>query len=525
MAVTKSVAQPLHKFSVSPYRRIVPDKNGVLTLSGYGISVKVDRGHLVADDGIGRDRHFAKLARVNHGLNRLVLIGEDGFISLAALRWLSDQKASFVMLDRNGSVLCTTGPVRSSDARLRRIQARADESDLGFRIAQELIRLKLVGQERVAREKLCDMETAKTVASFQSLLSQATTIEDIRICEARAAAAYWRGWHPVEARFPQKDILRVPEHWRIFGSRTSPLSSFSPRVAINPINAMLNYLYAVLEAETSLALRTMGLDPGMGFLHADYEKRESLSCDLMEAVRPEVDAFLFDWINRSPLNRDWFFEQRDGNCRLMASLAAKLSSTAPTWRQAVAPLAEWLARTLWEESPKMSGHRAPSSRLTQRAKRLAHGSKLSQQLKPSVKPPKLCITCGAPILHTGIYCRICNAKASKVSGKVAADLGRKAALSATSQAKRTASSKRHMEGRKGWIAANQPAWLDHSFYVEKIQPLLAGLTSSSIASAIGVSLGYADDIRKGKVHPHARHWLTLAVLVGIDGLATDVDLM
>lgn len=101
-------------------------------LSGYGISVKVDRGHLIVDDGIGRDRHFAKLARVNHGLNRLVLIGEDGFISLAALRWLADQKASFVMLDRNGSVLCTTGPVRSSDARLRRMQARADESDLGF---------------------------------------------------------------------------------------------------------------------------------------------------------------------------------------------------------------------------------------------------------------------------------------------------------------------------------------------------------------------------------------------------------
>jgi hypothetical protein len=48
-------------------------------------------------------------------------------VSLAALRWLADQDAAFVMLDRDGSVLATTGPVRSSDAKLRRAQALAIE--------------------------------------------------------------------------------------------------------------------------------------------------------------------------------------------------------------------------------------------------------------------------------------------------------------------------------------------------------------------------------------------------------------
>src|SRR5262249_37821130 len=153
-------------------------------------------------------------------------------------------------------------------------------------------------------------------------------------------------------------------------------------------------------------------DPGMGFLHVDNERRDSLACDLMEVVRPNVDAFLFDWVSRVPFKRDWFFEQRNGNCRLIGYFAANLSETAPTWRLAVAPIVEWLARTLWEQSPKMIGHHPPANRLTQSTKRSAHGG---EPALPSLRPmshQNLCRTCGAPIMHKGIYCRLCNAEAS-----------------------------------------------------------------------------------------------------------------
>jgi CRISPR/Cas system-associated endonuclease Cas1 len=113
--------------------------SGIVTLFGYGISVRVDHGHLLVEDGIGTDRRHARLARVGHGLRRLVVIGSDGMISLAALRWLADQDAAFVMLDRDGSVLATTGPVRPSDARLRRAQALAHLSGAALRITRELI--------------------------------------------------------------------------------------------------------------------------------------------------------------------------------------------------------------------------------------------------------------------------------------------------------------------------------------------------------------------------------------------------
>jgi len=64
-------------------------------------------------------------------------------VSLAALRWLADQKAAFVMLERDGSVLAVTGPVRPSDARLRRAQALANHSGAALQIARELITQKM----------------------------------------------------------------------------------------------------------------------------------------------------------------------------------------------------------------------------------------------------------------------------------------------------------------------------------------------------------------------------------------------
>jgi CRISPR/Cas system-associated endonuclease Cas1 len=97
-------------------------------------------------------------------------------VSLAALRWLADQDASFVMLERDGSVLATTGPVRSSDAKLRWAQSLANSNGAGLRIARELISKKLTGQEQVARNKLLDSITADTIARFKDELPQADRV-------------------------------------------------------------------------------------------------------------------------------------------------------------------------------------------------------------------------------------------------------------------------------------------------------------------------------------------------------------
>ena len=493
---------------------IHPGRHGVVTLSGYGINVRVDRGHLLVEDGIASDRRQARFPRVAHGLKRLVVIGSDGLVSLSALRWLADQKAAFVMLERDGSVLATTGPVRPSDARLRRAQSLAGQSETAIKIARELIDKKLLGQERVARYKLLTTEAANTISRYRAELAKADTPTSIRLIESQAAGVYWSAWRTLPINFPRKDERRVPAHWRVFGARVSPLTG-SPRLAVNPPNAILNYLYALLESESRLAAAALGLDPGIGVLHVDAPARDSLACDLMEPVRPEIDAFLLDWITREPLKREWFFEQRDGNCRLMAYLANRLSETAPTWGRAVAPCAEWLAQTFWNSThkPNREEHTIPT-RLTQRRRSEGRGKTLIPDTTPAPHPKNVCSGCGAAT-RGGQNCPQCGREISKQKLIELAKTGRAVAQSRRSRKKHSETQRRHEAAKRAWRLSPKRSWPDENIYANEIQPRLAAVTIASIASTLAVSESYAADIRAGRHRPHPRHWQALADLSGI----------
>jgi CRISPR-associated endonuclease Cas1 len=410
-------------------------------------------------------------------------------VSLAALRWLADQEAAFVMLERDGTVLATTGPVRPSDARLRRAQALAHQSGSALRIARELISQKLAGQEWLARDGLRNPATAQTIASARAALKEAATIEAIRFLEAQAGHAYWSAWRLVAVNFPKNDLRRVPDHWRTFGTRISQLTG-SPRLAANPPNAILNYLYAVLESEARLAVAALGLDPGLGFLHMDSRTRDSLACDLMEPVRPQVDAYVLDWISREPLRREWFFEQRNGNCRLMGSFAVRLSETAPTWGRALAPLAEWVSRTLWSAIPRPGRRFYPATRLTQSHRSQAKGSPSTLPEMAPPRPPAICRVCGAPIRRGQSYCASCAVTVSREGLIEVAKLGRVLGHSPEARAKQAEAQRRHAAAKRAWQASSQPAWLDKETFVRKIQPLLSRVKVPVLSAALGISEPY-----------------------------------
>lgn len=403
MAATQTVPQhPQHCNLIS----ITPHK-GVVTLYGYGASVRVDRGHLILEDGVGATRRYGRFARVRHGIKRVVAIGSDGSVSLAALRWLADQNAAFVMLERNGKVLATTGPVSPSDVRLRRAQSLAHETGIALKIARELIEQKLVGQQRVLKHFFRESSASEVIAEARRLVGHAKSNEEILRWEARGAHAYWNAMRDLPVSFNKADSMKIPEHWKSFGSRVSPLTN-SPRLAVNPANAILNYLYAILESESRLALASLGLDPGIGVLHTDLRSRDSLASDLMETVRPKVDTLLLTLLTSEQLRREWFFEQRDGNCRLMAPFAEKLSETAAMWRKEVATFAEWISRSIWESKLTQLRSKAPATRLTQ-AHRIKGRAKLSSGLDEiNLATLSLCRICGQiRFMAGGGICREC----------------------------------------------------------------------------------------------------------------------
>ena len=489
------------------------NRSGVLTLFGYGVKIRMQSGHLEIEDGIGPERRKIRLARVGHGLKRLVCISEDGFTTLSALKWLSHIGVPFLMLDRRGKVLFVTGPTAPSDVRLRRAQALAHISGAAMRIARELIDKKLAGQEQVARHRLFAEHCAEAIKRYRSELAEIDTLKGLLLVESRAAALYWSAFRTLPITFPRKDESRIPAHWRVFGTRVSPRTG-SPRTAINPANAMLNLLYCLLESESRLAAVALGLDPGLGVLHVDTKARDSLACDLMEAARWRVDAFVLEWVMREPLKREWFFEQQDGNCRLTASFAAQLCQTAPMWARAVAPFAEWVARTLWNTASNPTRHERPATALTQRHRREAKGA---PSFPPAERPPRqqtLCRGCGKGIRAGRIHCGECAIEGATQRFADAAKIGRSVSHSAEGRTKQSLTRKGHAKACSAWDPATQPAWLTEEFFSRKVQPLLATVSTSKIAATIGVSRWYAGRIRQG-YRPHPRRWQVLARLVGL----------
>ena len=506
MATAENVRQLSHDSSVE---LIVP-RHGVVTLFGYGIQVRMDRGHLLLEDGIGPGRRKIRLARVRHRLRRLVCVSEDGFVTLSALRWLSDQDAAFVMLDRNGKVLNVSGPVSPADARLRRSQALAHQNGKALEIFRELIRAKLEGQVRVVLEQLKDPVASELIARFRERLADAESLDTIRYLEAAAAARYWNAWSEVPVLFPRQDATRVPDHWLRFGTRHSPLTGQS-RLAVNPPNAILNYSFALAESECRLALAACGLDSSMGFIHVDTPYRDSLALDVLETIRPSIEAWLLAWIMQEPFRRSDFFETGTGNCRLMSRLCSQLSETAPTWGRLVAPWAEYVARSLCNTSPQ---RKIPATRLTQQHKREAKGA--PSQPRP-IAPPKrenVCRGCGKTIEPRHTHCADCAIDGATERLVSAAKLGRVAARSPESRAKHSASRHRHAEACSAWDPNSQPAWLTTEVFSGKIQPLLSKIPTSAIQSAMGVSRWYAGKIRQG-YRPHPRFWDLLAELVAV----------
>jgi CRISPR-associated endonuclease Cas1 len=478
-------------------------------------------GHLQVEFGVGHDRRRLQLPRVNHKLKRLVCIGDDGFVSLAALRWLSEIGSSFAMLDRLGKVRVVTGPSSPSEARLRRSQALALHNGVAVRISRELISAKLKGQEVLVREKLKNIEAADSIAALRARLGDAADLNAIRGTESLAAARFWDAWRDLPILFPRKDLVRIPSHWLTFGPRHSPLTG-GPRLSVNPANSLINFTNAIAETECRLAACACGLDPGLGVLHTDTANRDSLALDLIETIRPAIEAWILDWLMREPLRRSDFIEAANGNCRLSSSLCSKLSETAPTWGKLVAPWAEYVAHSLRASHTSLSpvAKRFPTP-LTQAHRRKSDVSSTEPKMP---KVDRICHGCGART-RVGGNCPKCGREISRDKLIELAKVGRKVALCPEARRKHSETQRRHETAKRAWRSLPEPTWPHELTYIREIQPRLASVTISTISSALGVCESYAADIRAGRHRPHERHWRALAELVGItpdlQGRATD----
>ena len=156
----------------------------------------------------------------------------------------------------------------------------------------------------------------------------------------------------------------------------------------------------------------------------------------------------------------------------------------------------------------------PATRLTEQRRCEAKGQPLNL-IAPPEMPQRICCTCGAAMPVGDTHCTACWAKSASERMLPIAAKGRILARTPAAQARRAATRRRQMEAERAWKPEEQPAWLTEGVYREEIRPRLEQFSAARLASTLEVSAPYAVDIRAGRCCPHPRHWLALAILVGI----------
>lgn len=84
------------------------------------------------------------------------------------------------------------------------------------------------------------------------------------------------------------------------------------RPPLDPVNAILSFVYTLFTNEFAAALETVGLDSYIGFLHTLRSGRNSLACDLIEETRCLVERFVLTLINLQIITEKDFDKQISG---------------------------------------------------------------------------------------------------------------------------------------------------------------------------------------------------------------------
>lgn len=271
--------------------------------------LRKDGANVVVEvDGVERGR--APL----HMLEGIVGFGRPG-ASPALMHACAEAGVALSFLDPNGRFLARVEGPRSGNVLLRRAQHRAaDDPAARARIARAFVAAKVANQRAVLRRvlrdhgdalaatkraALDDVERRLTYCAGRAL--ESGDADEIRGLEGDASAAYFAVFDA---------FVTTDDPAFVFGGR-------SRRPPLDRINALLSFLYAMLGHDCRSALETHGLDPQIGFLHADRPGRASLALDLMEELRPVLaDRLALSLVNRRQIGADDFKLEEAGGVRL-----------------------------------------------------------------------------------------------------------------------------------------------------------------------------------------------------------------
>lgn len=252
-----------------------------------------------------------------HNLEAIVSFGYRG-ASPALMGGCAGRNISLCFLTPQGKFLARiTGSVKGNVILRKRQYEASIDSDISLGIARNCILGKVYNSrwvlERATRDHglQVDVEQMKRASGFlkDSLgyIETCTDMAQLRGYEGEAASVYFGVFNQM--------ILQQKKDFAFSGRNKRP--------PLDNVNAMLSFVYTLLTGMVASALETVGLDPYLGFMHADRPGRVSLALDLIEDLRPVLaDRFVLALINRKMITGKDFTKKEDGAV-LMSDKARK----------------------------------------------------------------------------------------------------------------------------------------------------------------------------------------------------------
>lgn len=254
-----------------------------LVVNEPGLFLHVRRGMIVVE------RKKEKILEVSpSNISQIVLLTRGATMSSALFRLLARHKVDLVVYSGFGYPVARLVGSKSSGAiKLRKMQYKAQNEQLGVYLAKRFAWAKAVNQKAMLREagknksdprlskELIDMsrkvsDLAGAISDIDGDRAESVRREIMRL-EAEVAEIYWQGFK-----------LMLPDNV-VFPGRRKRFEH--PE---DPINVMLNFCYGLLTSEIWLAVDSSGLDPYAGFLHVDSPRRPALVMDILEEFRQPV---------------------------------------------------------------------------------------------------------------------------------------------------------------------------------------------------------------------------------------------
>jgi CRISPR-associated protein Cas1 len=260
------------------------------------VELKADGGALVFSEN--GERTGTVPMRV---ISRVFLRG-DAKLSSGLLGKLGEHGVGVIILSgRKGAPSLLLGRPHNDAARRINQYRFSLDAEYCLRFSRAIVAAKLEGQLEFIRERkdaspmhryplsLCE----RRIAGMLPQIDAQTTIGALRGLEGAAAASYFEALSEI-----------LPESLGFRQRNRRP-----PR---DPVNAVLSLTYTLLHCEAVLALYGAGLDPFIGFYHALDFGRESLACDVIEALRPQADRFVLALFRQEILTADDFSHTESG---------------------------------------------------------------------------------------------------------------------------------------------------------------------------------------------------------------------